>query len=248
MTLLTALRTAAVAAVGAKFLARESSNQLAMIGTGAQAEFMAHALKLVLPLQGIRYFDVDTRAMHKFAANMRGNGLRLIPSAGVYGAVEQADVVLTATADKRRAKLLRREQLPDGAHIHAIGGDCPGKTELDPALVDQCKRVVEYLPQTREEGEIQNLAEPGVHAELWELVRGDKPGRENDYEITLFDAVGFALEDFSTLRLIHALANEMCLGRELDLIPKLANPKDLFAWIASPNSERKISTTSRRVC
>ncbi len=114
-------------------------------------------------------------------------------------------------------------------------GDCPGKTELDPELVKQCKRVVEYIEQTRHEGEIQNLPGIGVHAELWELITGHKTGRANAHEITLFDAVGYALEDYSALRVIYRLADELNIGRDLELIPDLEDPKNLFGLTAAPN-------------
>jgi len=247
MTLLTALRTAAVAALGARYLARASSRHLALIGCGAQGEFLVHALGCVLPLEQVSFFDPDGAAMRKFSTNLGPSGLQLRPCKGIDAALEQADVIVTATAAKRRQVLLHQGQVPAGTHIHALGGDCPGKTELDPALVADSKRVVEYLPQTREEGELQNLPEPGVHAELWELVSGNKPGREDPAEITLFDAVGFALEDFSILRLVQRLAQEMGLGRALQLIPELNDPKDLFGLIASPNSASSSSRTRSRV-
>ncbi|MEN8178088.1 MAG: ornithine cyclodeaminase [Pseudomonadota bacterium] len=247
MTLLTALRTAAVAALGARYLARKESSHLGLIGTGAQAEFLVEALRAVLPIEQVSYFDVDAAAMRKFAANMHESGLRLHPKSAIYGAVEAADMVVTATAAKRRASLLSRFQLQDGTHIHALGGDCPGKTELNPELVKQCRRVVEYAGQTRREGEIQNLPEIGIHAELWELIRGVKSGRGNDHEITLFDAVGFALEDYSALRVIYRLADELRIGRDVELIPKLEKPKNLFGLMASPNMLSIKSTTHRRV-
>lgn len=247
MTLLTALRTAAVAALGAKYLARSGSSHLALVGTGAQAEFLVHALREVLPIERVSYFDVDSKAMQKFATNMRGQDIELYPNSGVYGAVGEADLVVTATAAKRRVILLSRIQLQAGTHIHAMGGDCPGKTELDPELVKQCKRVVEYADQTREEGEIQNLPDISIHAELWELIRGTKPGREDEHEITLLDAVGFALEDYSALRVIYRLADELKIGREVDLIPELKDPKNLFGLIASPNRADINSTMHRRV-
>ncbi|MBL3601716.1 MAG: ornithine cyclodeaminase [gamma proteobacterium endosymbiont of Lamellibrachia anaximandri] len=234
MTLLTAFRTAAVAALGAKYLARSESSHLALVGTGAQAEFMAHALKSVLPIEQISYFDRDSQAMKKFASNMQGAGVQLNPHGGIYGAVRDADMVVTATAAKRRAILLRREELKDGAHLHAMGGDCPGKTELDPNLVKQCRRVVEFAEQTRLEGEMQNLPDLPVHAELWEIVSGQKPGRENDREITLLDAVGFGLEDYSVLRVVYGLADEFGVGQTCDLIPELDDPKNLFGLLVSP--------------
>ncbi len=112
-----------------------------------------------------------------------------------------------------------------------MGGDCPGKTELDVSLLQQSKIVVEYVPQSLIEGESQQCPSDSVYAELWELVCEKKPGRLNAQEITLFDSVGFALEDFSILRVVYALAEDCQLGMDLALIPKLDDPKNLYALI-----------------
>lgn len=233
MTLLTALRTATTGALAARFLARPESRHLALIGTGAQAEFQLLALRQVLPIEQVSYFDTDPRAMEKFTRNMAGQ-VRLAPCRSVDETLAGADVVITATAARRHNRLLGPGMLRPGSHLNAMGGDCPGKTELDPALLKQCKIVVEYLPQSRAEGEIQLAHEVPIHAELWELVNGDKPGREAPDELTLFDSVGFALEDFAILRLVYQLACDLGIGEEVELIPSPADPKDLYSVLLRP--------------
>jgi ornithine cyclodeaminase len=119
-----------------------------------------------------------------------------------------------------------------GVHINAIGGDCPGKTELDRALLERGRIFVEYLPQSRVEGEIQQL--PAAHSgitELWEVLQGKRPGRVGADDVTIFDSVGFAIEDFSLLRYLNDLSRTMDLHREIDLVPTLENPKDLFGLL-----------------
>ena len=234
MTLLTAVRTAATAALGARYLARPDSHRLAMVGTGAQAEFQVQALRGVLPLRELRYFDIDRDAMAKFARNLAGEELNLSAAGSIRAAIDGADVIVTATADKRRNRLLDAGMLGGGVHIHALGGDCPGKTELDPELLGHCKIVVEYLPQSIVEGEIQNRPELPIHAELWELVQDLKPGRESAAEITLFDSVGFALEDYAMLRLVDELSQRHGICHEVELIPRPADPKDLYGLLRSP--------------
>ena len=228
MTWLTALRTAATTALGARYLAREESRVLAIIGTGAQAEFQALALMGVRPVKTIRFFDVDSKAMDKFIRNMQGRNVQLIPCHSAAETVQGADLIITATAAKQQARILNQAMLAPGVHIHALGGDCPGKTELDPVLLDQAKIVVEYAPQSQQEGEIQNRPNTPIHAELWELVTGRRPGRQSAHELTLFDSVGFALEDYAALRLIYRLAQEHDIGGEIEMIPEPADPKDLF--------------------
>lgn len=231
MTLLTALRTAAVAALGAKYLARRNSAHLAIIGTGAQAEFQAHAMLVQLPIERISYFDTDPCAMDKFEKNMALVDVELVRCGSVVEAIKFADVIVTATASRQRVELFGVDQVKQGAHIHAMGGDCSGKTEFSADVLQQCKVVVEYVPQSKDEGEIQQGGEALIHAELWEVITGKKTGRENDDEITFFDAVGFALEDFSILKLVYELAIEMNVGEEVDLIPELDDAKDLFALL-----------------
>ena len=235
MTLLTALRTAATAALAARYLARKDSQLLAIIGTGAQAEFQAHAFMAQFPIQQISYFDIDPLAMDKFEKNMRPalakHSDALLRCDTIAAAVRAADIIVTATAAKKRLELFTAEQIKPGTHIHAMGGDCPGKTEFSPAILKHCKVVVEYTPQSRAEGEIQQGEEALIDAELWEIITGKKPGRENNSEITFFDSVGFALEDFSILKLVYQLAQEMKLGKDINLIPNLDNAKNLFSLI-----------------
>ncbi|MGH8559777.1 MAG: ornithine cyclodeaminase [Methylococcales bacterium] len=248
MTLLTAFRTAGTAALAAKYLAKPDSKVLAMIGTGAQAEFQFNALRDIFPLQVVRFHDTDKRAMQRFGDYLRLNtNIRQKKCLSAVEVVSDADIIVTATADRRPARLFGPECVRPGVHINALGGDCPGKTEIDPELLGKSKLVVEFLDQTSHEGEIQNLENPLVYAELWELVSGHKPGRETEYEITLFDSVGFALEDFAMLKLIYDLADEMDLGRKIDLIPEPGDPKNLFGILDLPNSADKRSAINLKV-
>lgn len=231
MTLLTAFRTAATGVLAARYLAREDAASLAIIGTGAQAEFQVLGFSRFFGLNRIRFYDCDSAAMEKFSRNLRQQSLTLIPCRSIVEAVSDTDIVITATAARKRQSLFELDDIAAGAHIHAMGGDCPGKTELPGNLLKQVKVVVEYKPQSLTEGEMQQASSDLVYAELWELVCKDKTGRENEQEITLFDSVGFALEDYSILRVVYELATSYRLGTELPLIPKLKDPKNLFGYL-----------------
>jgi len=233
MTLLTAFRTAAAGVLAASYLARPESECLTLVGTGAQAEFQVLGFDSVFPLRQIRFFDLDAGAMRKFAGNLSAYPFELVPCRDIKEAVRNADIIVTGTAAKKRQSLFALEDIAPGTHIQAMGGDCPGKTELGPALLSAAKLVVEYMPQALVEGEVQQCDPSHVHAELWELVGGHKPGRENAHEITVFDSVGFALEDFSALRLVYELACEHHLGTDMPLIPELDDPKDLFGLLSA---------------
>ncbi|MDP1663795.1 MAG: ornithine cyclodeaminase [Methylobacter sp.] len=233
MTLLTAFRTAAAGVLAAKYLAREDAKTLAIIGAGAQAEFQVLAFAGFFKLEKVRFFDTDPQAMIKFSKNLAGQKFNLIACSNIVEAVRNADIVITATAAKKRQSLFEFEDIAPGAYIYAMGGDSPGKTELSAAFLKQVKLVVEYKPQSLVEGEVQQCGADLIYAELWELVCKHKPGRQNNQEITLFDSVGFALEDYSILRVVYELAKEYHLGTESVLIPELNDPKNLFGLLSS---------------
>ena len=228
LTLTTALRTAAMSALAAKVLARPDSRVMALIGNGAQSEFQAVAFQHLLGIEEMRLYDVDPAASAKLVANLQGSGLRLTVCASTAEAVRGADIVTTVTADKRNATILTPEMIEPGMHLNAVGGDCPGKTELHGDILDTAKVFVEYEPQSRIEGEIQHQPADFPVTEFWQVLRGERSGRDNASQLTVFDSVGFALEDFSALRFLYETAGRMGLGERLVLIPQLGSPKNLY--------------------
>ena len=118
-----------------------------------------------------------------------------------------------------------------GVHINAIGGDCPGKTELHPGILTRADVFVEYPPQTRIEGEIQQMPEDFPVTEFWQVVTGAAQGRRDARQITLFDGVGFATEDFSALRYVRDRMQGTGLYQELDLLADPDDPRDLFGML-----------------
>ena len=231
LTLTTALRTAAMSAVAARALARPNSRCMALIGNGAQSEFQALAFHHLLGIEEIRLYDVDRVATTKLMRNLQHTALRLIPCASIAEAVRGSDIVTTVTADKTNATILSPGLIEPGMHINGVGGDCPGKTELHPDVLRAASVFVEYEPQTRVEGDLQHLPADFAVTELWRVLSGKATGRSSDSEVTLFDSVGFALEDYSALRFMRDSAQALGLGQTLSLIPELANPKDLFSLV-----------------
>jgi ornithine cyclodeaminase len=226
MTLLTALRTAATSALAASVLARPGCRTMALIGTGAQSEFQALAFKALLGIEELRIYDPDHGALAKFERNARDFGLDIIRCTSVAGAVAAADIVTTITAVKGRAAVITPEMIRPGMHINGVGGDCPGKTEIHPDVLRHGSVFVEYPPQTRIEGDIQQMEPDFPVTELWQVLAGTAVGRAGRDAVTIFDSVGFAIEDFSALRFVRDLTRERRTA--LDLIPDLANPKDLY--------------------
>jgi ornithine cyclodeaminase len=166
---------------------------------------------------------------------MKNSGLQLTACKDVEEAVRGADIITVCTACKAHVDVIKNEWITSGVHINGIGGDCPGKTELEVSILPRSRIMVEYFEQSLIEGEIQRYsreeAKKLVHAEFFELVTGLKKGRENDKEITLFDSVGIALEDYAALRLTYELAEKYSVGEEYNFTPIMSDPKDLWGVI-----------------
>jgi ornithine cyclodeaminase len=238
LTVTTALRTAATSVLAAQYLARPESRVLALIGNGAQSEFQVIGFHHLLGIREVRLFDVDPRATDKLERNLatlRLAGLKVVRCASTAAAVAGADIITTVTADKRNATILNPSMVRAGVHLNAVGGDCPGKTELHREILERpdVRVVVEFEPQSRIEGEIQQMPADFPVIELTRVLRGETPGRTRPGEVTVFDSVGFALEDFSALRYLLRLHHEeRGAQQQIDLVPELNDPKDLFALLA----------------
>ncbi len=235
LTLATALRTAAMSALVATKVARRNSRVMAVIGNGAQSEFQALAFYWHVGIRHLHLYDIDNRATDKLIDNLRRSGL--VPDMtysrceNTAQAVRGADIVTTITADKTNATIITADMLAAGVHINAVGGDCPGKTELAADVMHSATVFVEYEPQTRQEGDLQQMPSDFWVTEFWQVLDGSAPGRTSDNEITIFDSVGFALEDYSVLRLIEEQAIAHDIGQAIALVPTLVNPKNLFGLL-----------------
>lgn len=231
MTILTALRTAATSALAGKYLAPEGAATMALIGNGAQAEFQALAFKALLGVDRLRLYDIDPSATRKCLRNLAGHGFEMTACKSAQEAVEGADIITTATADKQLATILTDNMVGSGVHLNAVGGDCPGKTELHRDILLRSDIFVEYTPQTRIEGEIQQLEADHAVTELWQVITGGLPGRTSAGQITLFDSVGFAIEDFSALRYVRDKVGTYPFYDELDLLADPDEPRDLYGML-----------------
>jgi len=233
MTLLTALRTGATSAMVAKLLARPGSSTMALIGAGTQSEFQALAFRAILGITSLRVWDTDPAAMEKFVRNVAPLGFDIVVATSAQDAVRGADIVTTCTADKANATILSSDMIEPGMHVNAIGGDCPGKTELDADILRRAAVFVEFPPQTRIEGEIQQLESDSPVTEIWRVLAGLADGRTGAEQVTVFDSVGFAIEDFSALRYVRDAVEGTPFFDEVDLIANPADPKDLFGLVAA---------------
>ncbi len=231
MTVLTALRTAATSVMAARHLAPKDACVMGMIGAGAQCEFQALGFHHVLGVEEVRLYDIDAAATRKAARNLEGTGLRVVVCETPEEAVAGAQIVTTCTADKRSATVLSGNMVGSGVHLNAIGGDCPGKTEIARDVLLRADIFVEHPEQTRVEGEIQQLGPDHPVTELWQVVAGKAPGRTGRDQITLFDSVGFAIEDFAALCFVHDAVEGGAAHALLDLVADPDDPRDLFGMV-----------------
>ncbi|MEM5502936.1 ornithine cyclodeaminase [Ahrensia kielensis] len=237
MTLLTALRTAATSALVAKYLALAGADTMALIGNGAQSEFQATAFRAICGITKLRLYDIDPAATQKVLRNLSDQGFELTACSSAQEAIEGAQIITTCTADKQYATILTDNMVGAGVHINAIGGDCPGKTELHKDILSRADVFVEYPPQTRIEGEIQQMPADFRVTEMWEVITGKAKGRRDERQITLFDGVGFATEDFSALRYLRDQLETTGLYDALDMIADPDDPRDLFGMVRRAGGE-----------
>ncbi|GAB7531460.1 ornithine cyclodeaminase [Pseudomonas sp. 3A(2025)] len=242
LTVATALRTAATSLMAAQALARPGSRRMALIGNGAQSEFQALAFHKHLGIEEIVAYDIDPAATDKLIRNLAEfTDLKIIRADSIAEAVRGADIVTTVTADKAYATILTPDMIEPGMHINGVGGDCPGKTELHADVLRKARVFVEYEPQTRIEGDIQQLEADSPVVDLWRVLCGTAEGRQSDSQVTVFDSVGFALEDYSVLRYVNDQAEQRGMGVKVDLVPWVDDdPKDLFRHTRSGSAKRRI--------
>ncbi|MNT31418.1 L-lysine cyclodeaminase [compost metagenome] len=150
------------------------------------------------------------------------------------------DIVTTVTADKAYATILTRDMIEPGMHINGVGGDCPGKTELHADVLRAGSVFVEYEPQTRIEGDLQQMPADFPVTELWRVLTGQAEGRRSAGEVTVFDSVGFALEDFSALRWLRDSAIRHGVGASIEVAPAMQDPKDLFKVVRTAQAGRHV--------
>ena len=193
---LTALRTGVVGALAADVLAREDASRVALIGAGAQASMQLKSLRLVRSLNHVRVFDVDVARAVEFSTRMyHALNLPMRPAMSVEEAVEDADIVITATPS--REPFLFPGMLRGGSHVTALGADEPGKAELSAGLLRQSTFFCDNRALNAAMGAPAGvgLGEDIIHAELGEVLAGKKPGRTDAGQVTLFGAVGLPFQD-----------------------------------------------------
>jgi ornithine cyclodeaminase len=230
LTILTAIRTASTSVLAAQLVARKGCKSMGIIGNGAQSEFQALAFHFIMGINHIKLYDIDVNSTNKLVNNLsKYKNIKLTVCKDSLDVCKDVDIITTITADKAYCQILNRNMITFGQHINAVGGDCPGKTELSKDVLLASSVFTEFTPQTRIEGDIQQMPKDFHVTELQEIITKNKGiYLRKDKEITVFDSVGFALEDYSTLNYYNRLSTKYNIGTNIDLIAKTENPKDLF--------------------
>ena len=228
MSLLTAIRTACTSALVAKYAANSGASRIGIIGLGAQSEFQVLAHTPYFDLEQLSYFDIDDRATQKFANNMSSIFKNTRACQNAKEVVENSDLIITATSHQDQLGIIREEWIAPGCHIAAIGSDRPDKNEIYADLIRRSHVIVEYFQQTKNEGEIQKLGDSDqAFVSIHQLVSRQVEARHLPSDITLFDSVGYALEDFSALSLVNDLIQTHTNIGINEFLCELKDPKNL---------------------
>jgi alanine dehydrogenase len=208
---ITALRTAAATAVATKHLARKDSKVVTICGCGAQGRVQIQALAQVLKLQRVFAYDIEEGQASEFARESSVKlGIAVQVTKDLSMALGESDVCVTCTSS--RQPFLKREHIGPGTFIAAVGADSPEKQELEAELMAGSKVVVDVLGQCAESGDLHHALRAGavqrsdVHAELGEVIAGNKPGRTSQGETIIFDSTGMALQDVAVAGLVYEKA------------------------------------------
>lgn len=214
---LTAIRTGAGGGLAVDLLARRNSKTVALIGAGAQSRTQLLAAVEVRPIERVYLFDPNTEAAEKLQAGLNTSHPEIeveLVGASDEG-VAEADIVLTATTSP--VPTFSGSAVRPGTHINAIGAYTPDKREVDEQTVRMAYIAVDSYESAKTEA--GDLVIPGVaaDAELGEIVNGDKPGRTDDQQVTLFKSVGVAVQDAAAAGFIYRQAEQRHIGIAVDL-------------------------------
>jgi len=225
-TAITAVRTAAGSALATRLLARPAAAVLAVLGTGVQARSHARAIPRVRPVREIRIAGRDQQKTALLAQELsRELGIRVQPAKSYQEAVAGADIVCVATHSPD--PVLQGEWLEPGTHVNSVGLHPQGR-ELDDATVVNALVVVEWrraalAPYPSGANDLLWPMRDGlitkahIHAEVGELVSGQRPGRTAPQQITLYKSVGVAVQDAVAAHLVLAAAQQQGIGVQLEM-------------------------------
>ncbi|MBQ4467852.1 MAG: ornithine cyclodeaminase family protein [Firmicutes bacterium] len=222
--LITGTRTGAAGAVSCELFSRKDSKVVAMFGGGGQARLQIKGIKCVRDIQQVRVFSRYPQELPKYKEDIEKElGIEVVICETPAEAMDGADIAVstTPTADFMADVSL----VKPGMHIVAVGADMPGKNEWDPEIFGKADKVIcDSIPQCLERGETRNavmtgiISEKDIFAEIGEVLLGNKPSRESDDEITVFDTTGMGVQDNVTAVAVYEYAKRSGLGQRFEFI------------------------------
>lgn len=209
--IVTVYRTAGAAALGADYLARKEASTLLIVGSGRIAGLVAQAMRTVRPIQRVMVWNVREAGAQALAESLRAQGFDAHATTDLEAAARAADIISCATLST--VPLIQGAWLRPGTHLDLIGSFTPEMRETDPACFDGTTVYVDTDEAPTKSGDLLSAFDAGVltrdaiQGNLHQLTTGARPGRQNDQEITVFKAVGSALEDLTLATLVYESLN-----------------------------------------
>ena len=244
-THITGMRTGAAGGVGTKFLAREDSDELLIIGSGNQAGFqLAATLMLMKNIKRVTIYDVyaekavefsktiKDRLFNEFLSKFKNNkelydrvaeryNTEFVPVTNIENATKSADIIITVTPSRK--PIIKREWVKKGTHLTCIGADMKGKQEIDENLFPIARVFIDDIEKTSQVGEMEKAINDGIFSkeeivcEIGNVILGKNKGRISDEEITIFDASGLASQDLITAKVLYDKANDLGIGKFIEI-------------------------------
>jgi ornithine cyclodeaminase/alanine dehydrogenase len=218
---ITILRTGAATGIAAKYLALPDAKVATICGCGNQGKISLKALLEVRKLEKIYAYDIDALQAEKFAQEFSTEieVISITPN-DLHDALRQSQICITCTPSKK--PYIHADDIMPGTFVAAVGSDSEEKQELFSDLIATSKIVVDIAEQCATIGELHHAIKQGlttvdrIHAELGQIITGQKPGRESDKEIIIFDSTGTALQDVAAAVIVYEKALINRIGTSLN--------------------------------
>jgi alanine dehydrogenase len=222
-TWITDMRTGAAAGVATKYLARDNSEILGLVGAGVQAATGLEAINEVMDIKEVRVSCRTCETKELFAQKASEKyGIPVKAVDTIKEAVKGVDVLLTTTP--AREPVVKSKWVSPGTHINAMGADAPGKQELDSHILQKAKIVIDCWDQASHSGEINIPVQEGlvrqsdIQGKIGDVIIGSIPGRTSDEEITVFDSTGLAVQDIVTAWNVYEKALQKGIGQKMNFL------------------------------
>ncbi len=215
-TLPTMYRTAAAAAVSAKYLARSNAATLSIIGAGQLGRQCLRSVSSIRPFQKVYLHDLFPDAANRLMRDLTSQTGFPTDVVDAQTACTEGDVIVTAT--NSRHPIVQEKWIKPGTHLCCMGSDLHEKIECEITLLPRCRLFADFIEHAVKRGEVSQAVEQGCLAQncyaatLGQVINGDIPGRTNDEQITLYDGVGIGIQDTTIARTIYDQALARNLG------------------------------------